>query len=38
VLDQGKSAPPDWVEEADAATDDRRVLAEEVRERLSRPL
>jgi RNA polymerase sigma factor (sigma-70 family) len=29
--------PPEWAEEADAATDDRRVLADEVRERLSRP-
>jgi RNA polymerase sigma factor (sigma-70 family) len=38
VLEQGKTAPPDWVEEAEAATDDRRVLADEVRERLSRPL
>jgi RNA polymerase sigma factor (sigma-70 family) len=38
VLDQGKSAPPEWVDEAEASTQDRRVLAEEVRERLSRPL
>jgi RNA polymerase sigma factor (sigma-70 family) len=38
VLDQGKSAPPEWVDEAEASTHDRRVLAEEVRERLSRPL
>lgn len=29
--------PPEWEEEAEAATDDRRVLADEVRERLSRP-
>jgi RNA polymerase sigma factor (sigma-70 family) len=38
VLEQSRTAPPDWVAEAEAATDDRRVLAEEVREWLSRPL
>jgi RNA polymerase sigma factor (sigma-70 family) len=38
VLDQSRTAPPDWVAEAEASTQDRRVLAEEVREWLSRPL
>lgn len=38
VLDGAVGAPSEWVEEAEAATDDRRVLAEEVRERVSRPL
>jgi RNA polymerase sigma-70 factor (ECF subfamily) len=38
VLDQGTSAPREWVDEAESSTQDRRVLAEEVRERLSRPL
>lgn len=40
VLDDagGQSARPDLVAEAESATDDRRVLADEVRERLSRPL
>ncbi len=39
VLEQTAQVPPDWVDEhaaADAATDDRRVLAEEVRDRISR--
>jgi RNA polymerase sigma factor (sigma-70 family) len=35
VLDQATSAPPGWVEEAEASTEDRRVLAEEVRERIT---
>jgi RNA polymerase sigma-70 factor (ECF subfamily) len=35
VLD-GAVPPPEWAEEAEAATDDRRVLAAEVRERLAR--
>lgn len=38
VLDGAVGAPPEWVDEAEAAADDRRVLADEVRERLSRPL
>jgi RNA polymerase sigma-70 factor (ECF subfamily) len=38
TLDQSRTAPPDWVAEAEASTQDRRVLAEEVREWLSRPL
>jgi RNA polymerase sigma factor (sigma-70 family) len=37
VLDSAVGAPREWVEEAEAATDDRRVLAEELRERLTRP-
>jgi RNA polymerase sigma factor (sigma-70 family) len=36
VLDSA-GAPPEWVAEAEASTDDRRVLAAEVRERLTRP-
>jgi RNA polymerase sigma factor (sigma-70 family) len=40
VLDQTASAPREWVEEAEASSEDRRVLADEVRELLgpSRPL
>jgi RNA polymerase sigma factor (sigma-70 family) len=38
VLDSAVGAPPEWVDEAEASTDDRHVLADEVRERLSRPL
>ena len=40
VLDRAGAGParPDLVAEAESATDDRRVLADEVRERLSRPL
>ena len=37
VLDSAVGAPREWIEEAEAATDDRRVLAAEVRERFSRP-
>jgi RNA polymerase sigma-70 factor (ECF subfamily) len=38
VLDGAVGAPREWVAEAEAATDDRRVLADEVRERLTRRL
>jgi bifunctional DNase/RNase len=37
VIDQGTSAPSEWVDEAEASTENRRVLADEVRERVSRP-
>jgi bifunctional DNase/RNase len=36
VLDRAVCAPSEWVAEAEAAKDDRRVLADEVRERISR--
>jgi hypothetical protein len=39
VLDQTERPDPDWADEhaaADASTEDRRVLAGEVRERISR--
>jgi RNA polymerase sigma factor (sigma-70 family) len=36
VLDDAVGAPREWVEEAEASTVDRRVLADEVRERLAR--
>jgi RNA polymerase sigma factor (sigma-70 family) len=36
VLDSA-GAPPEWAAEAEAATDDRRVLADEVRGRITRP-
>ncbi len=36
VLDSAK-APDEWAAEAEAASDDRRVLADEVRERITRP-
>jgi RNA polymerase sigma factor (sigma-70 family) len=36
VLDSATGAPSEWVAEAEAATDDRRVLADEVRERMAR--
>jgi bifunctional DNase/RNase len=40
VLEEAAKEDPDWADEvaaADASTEDRRVLAAEVRERLSRP-
>ena len=40
VLDARAEIDPDWADEhaaADASTDDRRVLADEARERVSRP-
>lgn len=36
VLDDAVDGPREWVEEAEASTEDRRVLAEEVRARISR--
>jgi len=41
VLDRAAQPDPDWVDEiaaADASTEDRHVLAEEMRERISRRL
>jgi RNA polymerase sigma factor (sigma-70 family) len=37
VLDGAVSAPREWIEEAEASTVDRRVLADEVLQRVSRP-